>query len=161
MPTRLWAVRDALFDLAKAHAGTGVEVFNGPLPAKSTPPKKFVLIGTDGGDDGFGSAFGDEASTIEQTESDLGGNGWRDEDGLIICAAWAWSGDTDLAPVRSTTSDIVLAIEAAVRADRTLGGVLILPGLATFTSARFQEAQTSKGALARALFTVSYRALIT
>jgi hypothetical protein len=157
MPTRLWAVRNAL---AAITITSGASVHNGPLPPKSTPPKQFLLIGSDGGADGFGGELGDDATSIEQSESELGNN-WRNEEGDIVCAAWVWSGGTDLVPLRAAASAITDEVEAFLIADRSLGGVLTPPGLARFTGLRFQETQTSKGAVVRALFTVSYRALLT
>lgn len=156
MPTKLWAVRSALVSMFDAALSD--PVYDGPSRQK-TPPKRFVLVGSDGGETGMGD--GDEdGAVIEQSPSSMG-NGWRDERGEITCAAWAWSGDTDLAPLRTAITAMVDVAEAALAGDRSLGGLLVPPGMAEFSGLRIREAQTSKGAVVRALFTVSYGALLT
>lgn len=155
MPTALWAVRDALVPIFTT-AVAPVVVFNGP--AVKAPPKRFLLVGSDGGDSGMGDSDEDGA-VIEQSVSSLG-NTWRDERGVITCAAWAWSGDTKLDQVRTHVSDVLDAVETALRSDRTLGGVLAPPGRVEFGGIRIRERQTAEGAVIRAVFTVSYGALL-
>lgn len=157
MPTRLWDVHAALLVLCRA-ATPNVKVFDGPVPRGPAPPTKFVLVGSDGGETGYES--GEDGLVSRQAASRLGNN-WRDEAGDVLCAAWAWSGDTNLAPLRAAVTAITDAIETAIQTDRSLGGVLEHPGLAEVTEVRFTDAQTPKGAVSRAVFTVSYGALLT
>lgn len=160
MTTRLWAVRTALVTVF----GTAVDptaVHDGPLARADNAPKSFLLVGTDGGGDGTGDDLADGA-VVNQKPS-LMANGWREEDGTIECAAWAWSGGTDFVPLRAALAEMVDACEAALLADPTLGGILAPQGYrAEFTGPfRTREVQTAKGAVARSAFIVAYRALIT
>jgi hypothetical protein len=157
MPTVLWAVRTALVDLF--NETLDVPVFEGPLVANATPPKRFVLVGSDGGDDGQGNPS-DDGAVIRQSPSALG-NDWHDEDGDIVCAVWRWAGDTDMTLLRADVEAAVAQLESAIRADRTLGGVLVAGYRAGITEQRVRETQTSQGAVIRVAFTVSYRTLVT
>ena len=94
MPTQLWAVRAALVELYTSEVDP-IAVFDGPVV--TTPPKTFVLVGSDGGDTGVGDSV-EDGSEYEQTESSMGGNGWRDEVGRITCAAWAWGSPHSSSP---------------------------------------------------------------
>lgn len=158
MSTKLWAVRTGLVTVFTAAMPTDVQVFDGPM-TYTTPPKRFLLVGTDGGEDGGGAT--DDGSTIRQELSDLGPGIWRSEAGEIVCAAWAWSGDTKFVPLRTAIAEITDACETAL-ADRTLAGILPHPSFGVeFGAVRFREEQTPNGAVARAVFTVSYSALLT
>lgn len=156
--TELWAVRTGLVTVFTAAMPSGVQVFDGPM-THTTPPKRFLLVGTDGGDDGSGA--NDDGSSIRQELSDLGPGTWRAEDGEVVCSAWAWSGDTKFEPLRTAVAAITDACETVV-ADRTLGGILPPPAFgAEFGTVRFREEQTPSGAVVRAVFTVTYGALLT
>lgn len=157
MPTRVFDVRAAL-TAAITTPLRPIEVINGPR-SRSTAPKQFVLVGSDGGDTGLGDGS-EDGMVVDQTRSKVGNN-WRDELGLIICSAWAWSGGTDFAPLREQASEMLTIVESALLADRSLGGVLPSTGLAEFGGVRLRERQESDGAVVRAVFTVSYRALLT
>lgn len=161
MPTALWDVRAAL--AAMFAAALEQRVSDGPL-GNTTAPKAFVIVGSTGGDvgsDTFGLGdIDDDGCSVSQARSKVGNN-WRDETGSITCAAWAWNGGSAFGPLRTTVSGIVDVIEAALQADRSLGQLLVPPGNAEFTDLRFAEQQTKKGAVVRAVFTVSYTALLT
>lgn len=157
MPTLLWDVRGALVTILDA--ALDVPVLDGPQSKKSLP-KAYVLIGTDGGDTGSGEN-GEDFGTVTQTLSDLGPGTWRDETGDVTCSAWAWTGSTSFAPLRVTVQAILDGVEASLRADPTLGGLLIPPGRAELGAIRLREDQTDNGARLRAVFSVAYRALLT
>lgn len=161
MPTRLWAVRAQLVTIFATITPPTADfaVFDGPM-SRTSPPKSFLLVGTDGGETGGGDEREDGA-TAEQTLSPMANN-WREESGEVVCAAWAWSGETDFVALRTTVKAIADAAETLIQGDRTLGGVLVKPALAEVTALRLREVQTTNGAFVRGAFTVSYSgALIT
>ena len=157
MPTKLWDVRAALVDLLTETLN--VPVFDGPV-ARKTPPKTFVLVGTDGGESGTGEASADGYET-RQSWAALGSTGRRNEEGEIVCAAWAWSGSTDLTDVRTTVRDLTDQIEAALVADRQLGGVLPAGHGAELARFSLTERQREGGGYVRATLTVAYTTRLT
>lgn len=156
MPAVLWDVRAALFTVFGGIAD--LDVFDGPM-TRTTPPRQFLLVGTEG--EFPASSASDDGASADQSASSLSGSNMWDETGEIVCAAWAWSGGTDFAPLRVAARGIVDAAEGLVMADRTLGGVLAPPGLAWFSGLRLREVQTTSGAFVRAAFTIAYQALVT
>lgn len=157
MPTLLWDVRSALVSVYRRGL-TGVDVFDGPM-TRTTPPARFLLVGTEG--DFPAAPPSDDGSSAQQDPATLSGSTMRDETGRVVCAAWAWSGETDFAPLRAAVRTIVDAAEGLVADDRTLGGIVNPPGFAQFTALRIREEQTTRGAFVRATFTVAYGALVT
>lgn len=132
-------------------AALSVPVVDGPQPA-SVAYDRYVTVGATG-------EPGDVAvASLEP--SGLGPGTWRDEFGSVDCAAWAWSGGTDIPILRAAALALAEQCLAAVWADRTLGGLLQVPG-ATTGEVRYEPAQTDKGAIVRATFTVAYQALVT
>lgn len=115
--------------------------------------RAYVTVG-EVGEDG-------EIASATQEATALGGNQWHLETGSIPCALEAWDGGADIASVRVTAKALLTACVQAVRNDRSLGGLLVLPGLAEVTDLRLSEGQTSRGVLVRAGFTVRYTALLT
>jgi hypothetical protein len=137
----------ALFD-----AATSAKVFDGPKP-ETSGVKDYVLVGSTGEDE--------DSASADFALSDLGPGGWVDETGSVECSAWSWSGGTDIAAQRSAAVATFEACRDAVHADRTLGGALDLNELATVTGFRLRQAQTTEGAIARVLFTVTYQTVLT
>lgn len=88
------------------------------------------------------------------------GNRWHDELGAIQCVVEAWSGD-NVAAVRATVRSLLDQCVGAINSDPSLGGLLDLPGHAFVSLIGLRQAQTSRGPIVRAAFTVSYSALIT
>lgn len=158
MPTLVWDVRSALVDLFTETLD--VKVFDGPQ-SRAAVPKSYVLVGTDGGDTGQGEDGGDFATTSQEL-SPMGPGTWRDETGEIVCSLWVWGGSTTFAPLRASATAVLDSIELALRSDRTLGDLLAPGGgYAELGSVRIREDQTENGARLRAVFTVSFRALLT
>lgn len=149
--TRLFDVQTALYNLF-SNAAVAANVHDGPHPT-SDPSGEAVFVGSSGEDD--------YALTADQTQSLLSGVSMRDESGTIVCSAWVWHGDADLATLRSRAEAIVTNCENAVNADPSLGGLLSEGYLAQVTSFRSRQQQTSAGAIVRAVFDVSYTALLT
>lgn len=127
-----------------------IPVFDGPKPP-AVNNQQFVVVGSAGDDD--------DGAVLDLTPSTLGPGDWLDESGEIICSAWSWSGDTDVASRRAEALAAAGACVAAVQADRTLGGLLI--DEATVGNLRYQAVQFKEGALVRASFSVTYLGLNT
>lgn len=153
MPSVLRDVRAALATMYGA-ANQGVQVFEGPRNRSATP-KRYLLVGVNGIDEL------EAGMRSQQVPSTLSGDGWREEAGEVDCTAVAWTGDEDMTTIRSQVEAIVDACEAAVNADRTLGGVLRLTGLAEVTRIDVREQRTDKGPFVEAVFTTSYNTVLT
>lgn len=159
MDTALWQVRDALVTVFTGAVDASTKVYPGPRP-KGDNPKRYVLVSSDGGDTGIGEAT-DEGMTASQEPSDLGHGMWRDESGTVVCSVWAWTGNTSFTSSEATAREIFGQCAGAVAADRSLGGLLVLPGLAEVESLSIRESLISNSPTVRIAFSVNYGALIT
>jgi hypothetical protein len=98
-----------------------VAVYFGPMPV-TVPPRTFLVVGYSEDED---------QSAIQGETSRFGGEGTPMEDYAITCFAQTWDGDDNDLPSKMTEVAAVYDIvTAAIRADRTLGGVIKPPGLA-------------------------------
>lgn len=140
------------FALPATATAADAVVFDGPLPTESRP-FRFVLVGSTGEDD-------DDFTTDDEVSA-MGPGNWHEETGSVACSAWAWSGSGDIAALRAQALDLYEACRDAVAANRTLGGVLPVNGLAQVTAGRGRQVQTSNGPLCRVVFTVTYRTVQT
>ena len=147
--SQLPAVIDAL--VSTLTSGLTVPVYDGPLPAWMDA--QFVIVGDDG------DPTTDDAANVTQTWAGIGKRS-RDEDGALTCVAVAQSGDLGAKTVRDQAYALLADCENALRTDPTLGGVLASPGVAQVTSHDLHQQTTSRGQLARVVFTVSYQARI-
>lgn len=153
MPSALRDVRAYLATLYD-EANPDVPVYEGPRN-RQPAPKCYLLVGVNGIDEleaGMRSA---------QVVSPLSGDGWREEAGEVDSTAVAWTGGEDMTQIRDDVETLVAACEAAVNADRTLGGLLRLTGFAEVTSLDVRESRTDKGPFVEAVFTTSYSTLLT
>lgn len=152
MPTRLRDVHAALVSVFTAAfaADDTVGVYNGAALSGNTERTQ-ILVG-----------LADDEGQIGRATQALSavGNNWRDEEGAIFCAVESWAGN-GIAELREIAEAALNVCEAAVRAGRTLGGVLTAPGLAEVTEVGWGERQTENGPVVRWSFTVSYGALLT
>jgi hypothetical protein len=102
-----------------------VAIFVGALPDVQIldgPPDvnleaDFVAVGW--------SPYADTAVDAQQQFVSLGAR-QREEDFTVICYADSYSGDTDTSGRRARVFQLVGAVETALRADPTLGGVISL-----------------------------------
>ncbi len=123
---------------------SGVEVFDGP-PVSQGAPSAYCTVGYVL-DEGSGGTFNQELGTVD---------GLREESGEVRCELVVSTGDVDIASVRSAAGDLVDALDAALRADQSLGGVLI--GTPTLVlAADFLPVQNAAGASLRVAFSVQY-----
>lgn len=147
MSTLLWDAQAAVKALLSV--AVDVPVYGaGDLVGSDT--RAYVTVGAVGD--------GDEL-TATQERSSLG-NGWLDVVIAIPVLVTAWSGDSDIAPIRATAKTLLSACTSALNADQTLGGLLTPPVLSEVTDLSLREGQTPNGALVEAGFTTSHSALL-
>jgi len=156
MPTLLWDVQEALVPLFAAAVPSGVKVHRGPR-GRTASEKRYVLVGTDGGTTGVESGD-DQAMNAVQQESDMGPGGWRDEAGSVTCSVWSWTGSSKADIPRDDAKAIYEACEAAVLANRSLGG---LSRFTEVTTIGIREEQTNAGPVVRVVFAINYLGLVT
>jgi hypothetical protein len=119
-------------------------------PVTNEPDPQFVVVGDDWDPDS------ESASTFTQEWADLGCSS-RYERGSIPCVVVASSGDTDPSAVRQQAFALLAPIEAALRADRTLGGLVMI---AQLDSGAVRLAQTTQGPYVAAGFEITYMAQV-
>lgn len=81
----------------------------------------------------------------------------KGDDGRITCALVSRNGDTDIPAIRARVNGFLSSAEAAVRADMTLGGLVMHAYVSDY---RYSPVQTQQGAKVRVVFTVTYKAQI-
>lgn len=119
-------------------------------------PGDFLMIGVD---DPNSPNFATSA-TSAQAVATMGARRSRDELGDVTCVALSWIGDNDQQAARDTVFGITAALENALRADVTVGGV---PGLlwAEFgTRLSLAQDNNEDGAQAWVIFSIHFKARI-
>lgn len=150
----LWVIRPALVELFTAEQVAPV-VYDGPRP-RGEQPKEFLLVGASSMEDDAAPAM-----RAVQGPSSMA-DAWRDEVGEIDCTAVAWTGDNDMTLIRAAAKSTVDRCEVAINADPSLGGLTVLnSNLIELTGLDVRESRHEKGPFVEAIFTVSYRALLT
>jgi len=81
----------------------------------------------------------------------------KGDDGQVTCAVVSRSGDSDITATRARANGFLAAAEAALRADMSLGGLVMQ---AYVTDYRYSPVQTQQGAKVRVVFTVTYKGQI-
>lgn len=120
----------------------GVTVYDGP-PVTEARPLSYVTVGY---------VEDDNAGRYETERR----NDYRvEERGDVVCHFVAQSGSTNLPFVRAQAFALVDALDTALRADQTLGGVLSADGTCTL-SAEVGSVQNAKGSAQSVVVTVSY-----
>lgn len=125
-------------------AGWPSNVYDGP-PVTGDAPTRYATVGYVFGEDNGGDF-----------RTDTAGNGFQiEETGSVRGEIVTTTGSADLVTVRAQAFAMADALEAYVRGNRTLGGVLSTQGTATL---RFDvvPAQTTQGATQRLPFTLDY-----
>lgn len=137
----------ALVTICQAAVGASVPVYDGlPYELDDT---QFVVIGDDAAQEGGGMA-----GTTAQTRADYNLAAAVTEAGDVTCVVVCQTGDDDLTGQRAASRVLMLAIETALRADRTLGGVVIRANVTAVTIYQSREG----GSVVRRVFTVHYDA---
>lgn len=147
MPSRLDDVQAAL--VAAFAAALAAPVYDED-PVTNEADTQFVIVGDDWDPDS------DATSTFTQEWADLAATS-RYERGSIPCVAVASSGDTDPAAVRQQAYALLAGCEAAVRADRSLGGLVMI---AQLEGGATRLVQTTQGPFVSAQFDITYMAQV-
>lgn len=132
-----------------AAALPGVEVADGP-PVEAPGAVDLVFVGHDQSPDA------DSVITIGQEWANLACTS-RYETGEIPCCVLSQTGDTDIAARRARAMQLLAACEVRLRADLSLGGVVMTSQM---TSAVAHEYQNGDGSAVVVPFTVTYRAQV-
>lgn len=120
--TAYWpTVQARLVQLLPTLLPAGVVIFDGPSAGGEKGARQYVTVGATS--DGAGGSY-------EQPDSPI--SGVREERGEVACEFVDWSGDTNVATKRGEVFAWANLLEAAVRADQTLG---VLPPASTVTLA--------------------------
>jgi hypothetical protein len=124
---------------------TGIaNVYDGP-PVTGDEPNQYIVVGA--------TATGDTGGDAAQTYGEDGFGLY--EDGTILCDVVAQTGDVDVATMRTQAFALVDSWNAALRADRTLGG-LMNPNNNIELTVTPIPVQNNQGSAVRLLVTVSY-----
>lgn len=126
---------------------TGVKIHDAVV-LEDADAKSFVIVGgTTPEDGGRVEAGAWQFETITHSNA-------RAERGTVVCEFAVWGGDETLPAYRATAFDLVDELDAAIRADQTLG-VLPVPST-TDLSADVVSVQDSNQAEQRLIVSVSY-----
>jgi hypothetical protein len=106
--------------LITALTTAGLVVLDGTDEPRGDDPGTFVIVGGDG--DPLGS--GRPAAIATQAPGVFGGAGVDESPGVVTCAVISNSGDDQLATCRANSLTAYTTVEATLRADPTLGGVV-------------------------------------
>lgn len=139
----------ALVTVFQTAVGASVPVYDA-LPVTAAADLQLVLVGDDG------DANSDEpAATTTQTRETRNIVGAYTEAGDVTCAVICQTGDDDVPALRVASRALMAAVEAAVRADPTLGGVVVRALIETVT---LWQIRNANGSAVRRVFTVHYDA---
>lgn len=131
-------------------AAVDFAVFDGPS-LQADNEGIFLMIGYDPvTDDG-------EAATVQQDYKQIGGQR-KSEVGTIRSTLSAWSGDNETAPRRKEVATALSLLEAAIRADISLGGLVLWANFGPRID--LNQMLTTKGNQVFARFDVTYEARI-
>lgn len=127
----------ALRDLIRAalplpDAPSGVAVFSGPAPERAFTPRAVTV----------GAAFQDDQDAVSVERVERGARPTVTETITVAGSVYVGGGDVLPDDYRATAGSILAAIEDALRADRTLGGLVSMARLA---SAQWQQGRDMKG----------------
>ncbi len=148
------SVIPAVIDYLVAHASvalTGVRVYDGY--DSSDDPGDFLMVGVD--DPESPNAAFSADSTQDWAHAN---NTARDEMGDVTCAALSWNGIGDQKLARDAAFAITATVEVLLRADPTLGGIVLWSSYGTTT--QLTQQQSTNGVMALVVFKVHFRARI-
>lgn len=136
---------DYVVDLCKANVATGVYVYDGPATGVAAERIQVMVAYND-----------DEGAPAVDGQAETSNFGFPMERYTIDCSISIEDGDTNLRSKRAEVKAIFDVLAGAVRADRTLGGLIKLPGLAEITGFVYTQDQfEAEGSGVVAAFSVS------
>lgn len=140
-------VPPALVALLPTLSGWGdVRIFDG-RPVMTSPPPLRCTVGYVEDETGSAGDFNQEVGSID---------GLYDEAGAVRCELVIQVGGSAVTGLRARAAALLDTLDAALRADPSLGGVLSTPGSTVTLGADFVPAQNASGASVRVVFSVSY-----
>jgi hypothetical protein len=146
--SRWGAVVDALVVLVGTTSAA--QVFDGP-PNTADSLTEYVTVGATEDPDDDGGEIGQEWNGI--------GAGTKQETGQVVCAVLVGTGDDVVKTARDRALVIFGEVETALRADKTLGGV-ITSGWCEMSTGRPRQRRNTNGLYVRVEFTVDYQTRI-
>lgn len=129
---------------------SGVQVADGPQ-VNSDASQQWLFVGFDGDT----PTNQNQSATMQQDMFAF--SRVKSEEGDVLCAAVTVQGPPEIPAVRQQAYAIVSAAEDALRADSTLGGLVMN---AYVSGHNYYPVQTTSGAKVRVVFTVRYKAQI-
>jgi hypothetical protein len=127
---------------------SGVQVVDGPQ-ANSDSANEWLFVG-------FNGDVPDEAAEAVSAQQDwMAFAKTKQETADVTCAVVVRSGDTDTVSVRARAFDILADAEDTLRADLTLGGLVMQSHISAH---QYIPVITQSGAKVRVTFTVTYLA---
>lgn len=153
--TRLLDVPDAVLAACQALSATtlaDVLIQDGPPAAAAAGQRRILIIGGEW----LPSSQSRPAATASRVAA---GNSSFEELITVVCSAVAQSGDQDMAARRAEVKAILGAVEEALAADQTLGGLTYSDtGITSVDPLR--EIQNERGAACTVAFTIAGTALV-
>lgn len=134
---------DALLELCRANLGAMVQVIDGPPAAIELADDNLFV--------GYGGADG---PAILSTQEAVDYTGRAREEGDVLCVISSYTGDDDMALLRSRVNAILDALCATLRAEQGLGGAV--DGAWLGESLEWSQASVEDGLACRVAFTVHY-----
>lgn len=156
MPSAIGDVLPALVALVTT-AVAPTTVYGGPKPTSDTPAE-YVTVGFDPNNP-------DTDGVVTDQDVSPMGNDWVDERGDVTCGITVWSGDSDATALVQRADDLLDLIDAALKANPRLGGVLV-NGSSDGSKARvlgrgsLRQVSLSNGAAAVQTFQIHYSSLL-
>lgn len=145
LSSRVPAVLEALTATFTTALGANAVVNDGPLVTDDTL-QNVVCVGWDGDDTGDGQA-------VEWVQQYQGlGAPVKDERIQVTCAVICWDGDDDMAATRTRLYALFALIEAALRADKSLG--FASPTVVSIVGGRLHQEATADGMQVRLPFVI-------
>jgi hypothetical protein len=156
MPSKIPEVVAYLVVMAQglqANTLAGVHVQDGPPTANVGGLPRVLVIG------GEWQPSDVARAGANGTQEPSMGNASRNETITVACSAYSQSGDPDMAGRRTETFAVTAALENAVVADRTLGG-LVLGDARVASVDEYRPLQNERGSAAVVNFTITATALL-
>jgi hypothetical protein len=137
----------ALWQGAVSSTLAGVVVADGPQ-ANSDPSPDLLFVAYDGVADSG-------ALIVDATQNLMAFQRVKGEDASVTCSVVSYRGEPDVISARARAFAVLAAAEDLLRANMTLGGLVMH---AFVSSHQYYPSQTETGAMARVVFTVTYKA---
>jgi hypothetical protein len=136
-----------MWQAATATTLAGVQVADGPQVNSDASPD-WLFVAYDGEADSGNPG-------VEAQQSLMAFTRVKGEDASVTCSVVSVRGDPDVVAARARALSILAAAEDLLRTDMQLGGLVMHAFVSGF---QYYPSQTTSGAKARVVFTVTYKA---